>query len=57
MHLHLSDIEANATKHALDEYMENLSSSSGEAKALDFEKKAVQGVLDKLSQSSGASGT
>ena len=57
MNLHLSDIEANATRHALDDYLKTLSSGGGDAKAIEFETKAVQNVIDKLTQSSGASGT
>ncbi len=58
MTLHLSDIEANATRHALDDYLKTLSSDEGgDSKAIEFETKAVRSVIDKLTQSSGASGT
>ncbi len=57
MTLHLSDIEANATKHALDDYLKKLSSGGGDAKAVEFETSAVQSVIDKLTGASGAPGT
>ena len=57
MTLHLSDIEANATKHALEDYLKTLSSGGGDIKATEFETKAVQSVIAMLSGASGAPGT
>lgn len=57
MDLKLTDIEANAVKHSIEAYMENLQKSEKKEKGLEFEKEAVKRVLEKIQFSSGASGT
>jgi hypothetical protein len=57
MELRLTDIEANAVKHSLEEYVRNLEKSGSEEKGIKLEEEAVMRVIDKLMTSSGASGT
>ena len=58
MKLSLSDIEANALKHALEAYEKELSSSSsGDAKATKYELGAIKGVISKMDVVSHAPGT
>jgi hypothetical protein len=57
MDLRLTDIEANAVMHSMEAYMKDLQRTSREEKGIEFEKEAVQRVLEKMKSSSGASGT
>ncbi|MEJ2685527.1 MAG: hypothetical protein P8Z71_14175 [Candidatus Sulfobium sp.] len=59
MDLRLKDIEANAVKHALEEYLKNLEKServAGDKKGIKFEEEAVKTVIEKMKSLSGAPG-
>jgi hypothetical protein len=57
MELRLTDIEANAVKHSLDEYVKNLEKSGSQEKGIKLEEDAAKRVIEKMVTSSGASGT
>jgi len=57
MKLSLSDIEANALKHALDAYEKELSSStSSDTKGTAYELNAVKGIISRLEVTAHAPG-
>lgn len=57
MDLRLTDIEASAVKHSLEEYVKNLEKTGDGEKGIKLEKEAVKRVIEKIMTSSGASGT
>jgi hypothetical protein len=57
MELRLSDIEANAVKHALEKYYTELGQDTRKEKGVGFETDAVKRVIQKMQSLSGASGT
>lgn len=57
MHLKLTDSEASATLHALDNYLKSLESKGSEEKGVKREIETVKGLIETIHSLPGIPGT